>query len=167
MGFEYCYLPDFPVAAGALLGTDAGAWFRELLRRGRETRLRGDDHAVVNVLAMAAAYSPEPGAPLGLALPFDPETCALRPAVWERWLAHDPVRFVPASLDAFRRLETLFLDCGTRDEFRLRWGARMVARALAEAGVPVTHEEFDDGHRSIDYRYARSLSVIVPRLRRG
>jgi len=166
MGFEYCYLPDFPLAAGALLGTDAASWFAGLLRRGRETRLRGDDHAVVNVLAMAAAYSPEPGAPLGIALPFDAETGALRPEVWERWLAHDPVRFVPASLGAFGRLESLFLDCGTRDEFRLRWGARMVARALARAGVAATHEEFDDGHRGVDYRYARSLGVIVPRLQR-
>jgi hypothetical protein len=115
---------------------------------------------------MAAHYSPRPGAPLGLALPFDPETGALRPEVWARWLEHDPVRFVARSLGAFRRLATVFLDCGTRDEFRLRWGARMVARALREGGVPVVHEEFDDGHFGIDYRYARSLSVIGPRLAR-
>ena len=166
MGFEYCYLPDFPAAAGALLGTDPAAWLEGMLRRGRETRLRGDDHEVVNVLAMAAAYSPEPGAPLGLALPFDPETGAIRPEVWARWLAHDPVRFVPASLEAFRRLRTVYLDCGTRDEFRLRWGARMVARSLREAGIEVTHEEFDDGHRGIDYRYGRSLGLLVPRLER-
>jgi S-formylglutathione hydrolase FrmB len=167
MGFDYCYLPDLPLAAGALLGTDAVAWLGEMQRRGRETRLRGEDRGVVNVLAMAAAYSPEAGAPLGIALPFDAETGALRPEVWARWLAHDPVRFVPQSLDAFRRLRTLYLDCGTRDEFRLRWGARMVARSLREAGIAVLHEEFDDGHRGIDYRFARSLSLIVPRLDRG
>ncbi|MGA8891029.1 MAG: alpha/beta hydrolase-fold protein [Anaeromyxobacteraceae bacterium] len=166
-GFEYCYLPDFPRTAGALLGTDAAAWLDGMRRRARETKMRGDDHAPLNVLAMAAAYSPRPGAPAGLELPFEPETARLRPAVWERWLAHDPVRFVPASLPAFRRLGSVFLDCGTRDEFNLRWGARMVAEALRQGGVDVVHEEFDDGHRDVNYRYDRSLSYLLPRLARG
>jgi S-formylglutathione hydrolase FrmB len=164
--FEYCYLPDFPRAAAALLGTDPASWVEAMRARARETRMRDADHAVLNVLAMAAHYSPRAGAPLGLELPFDPGSGALRPEVWERWLACDPVRFVPRHPEAFRRLSTAFVDCGTRDEFQLRWGARMVARALSEAGVAVTHEEFDDGHFGIDYRYERSLSVIAPRLAR-
>ena len=164
--FEYCYLPDFPKAAAALLGTDPASWLEAMRARARETRMRDADHAVLNVLAMAAHYSPRAGAPLGLELPFDPGSGALRPEVWERWLACDPVRFVPRHPEAFRRLSTAFVDCGTRDEFQLRWGARMVARALSEAGVAVTHEEFDDGHFGIDYRYERSLSVIAPRLAR-
>jgi len=165
-GFEYCYLPDFPRAAAALLGTDAARWLEEVRRRGREEKLRGDDHPTLNVLAMAAAYSPRAGAPAGLELPFDPETARLRPAVWARWLEHDPVRFVPSSLAAFRALASVFLDCGTRDEFHLRWGARMVAESLRAGGVEVTHEEFEDGHRDINYRYERSLRFLVPRLAR-
>jgi len=116
---------------------------------------------------MAAAYSPREGAPAGLELPFDPETARLRPEVWARWLAHDPVRFVPASLDSFRRLSSTFLDCGTRDEFHLRWGARMVVESLRAGGVEVLHEEFEDGHRDLNYRFDRSLSSILPRLSRG
>ncbi|HET8725297.1 MAG TPA: alpha/beta hydrolase-fold protein [Anaeromyxobacteraceae bacterium] len=166
-GFEYCYLPDFPRTAGALLGTDAGAWLEGLRRRARETKMRGGDHAPLNVLAMAAAYSPAPGAPGGLELPFDPETARLRPEAWERWLAHDPVRFVPASLDAFRRLRSVFVDCGTQDEFNLRWGTRMVVESLRAGGVDVVHEEFEDGHRDVNYRYERSLSFLLPRLARG
>ncbi len=163
-GFEYCYLPDFPKAAAALQGTDPAAWMDGFLRRAREARVRGDDHAVLNVLAMAAAYSPRPGAPLGLELPFDPATAALREEVWARWLAHDPVRFVPRRLEAFRALRSVYLDCGTRDEFNLRWGARQVVEALRGGGVPVHHEEFDDGHRGSDYRYERSISHLGPRL---
>jgi len=166
-GFEYCYLPDFPKAASALLGSDAARWLGEMRNRARETKLRGEDHPTLNILAMAAAYSPNPGAPAGLDLPFEPETARLRPEVWARWLAEDPVRFVPKSLPAFRRLGSVFLDCGTRDEFHLRWGARMVAEELRRAGQGIVHEEFEDGHRDISYRYDRSLSYLVPRLARA
>ncbi|HVE81988.1 MAG TPA: alpha/beta hydrolase-fold protein [Myxococcales bacterium] len=163
--FEYCYLPDFPKAAGALL--KAGGvqpWFEDFLTRTRATRLRGEDHPVINTVAMAAAYSPAPGRPLGLELPFEVETGRLRDDVFARWLERDPVRFIPARMEAVRTLKSFFVDCGTRDEFHLRWGARMVVKALAGAGVPHLHEEFEDGHMGINYRYDRSLGYLVPRL---
>jgi S-formylglutathione hydrolase FrmB len=165
--FEYCYLLDLPKAAAALVGApDAAAWLEAMKRRGAETKLAGDDHPVLNVLGMAAHYSPDPGAPLGLALPFELPSGRLRKDVWERWLEHDPVRFVPRTLDAYRRLATLFVDCGTRDEFNLRWGARMVVEALRAGGVEVVHEEFEDGHMGINYRYDVSLRHLAPRLAR-
>jgi hypothetical protein len=116
---------------------------------------------------MSAAYSPRAGAPLGLELPFEPRSARLREEVWARWLAHDPARFAPRALESFRKLRSVYLDCGTRDEFNLRWGARMVVEALRAAGVEVLHEEFEDGHGGIDYRYVRSLSYLVPRMERG
>ena len=165
--FEYCYLSDLPRAAAALLGSpSAAAWLDDARRRARETKLAGSDHPVLNTIAMAAHYSPDPAAPLGLALPFELPSGRLRPDVWERWLEHDPVRFVPASLDAYRRLATVYLDCDTRDEYQLRWGARMVAEALRQGGVAVEHQEFEDGHMGINYRYDTSLRYLVPRLAR-
>ena len=166
--FEYCFLPDFPKAAGSLLragGVDG--WWRSFLVRTRETKMGGDDHAVVNALAMAAAFSPKAGEPLGLELPFEPETAAVRPDVWKRWLAEDPVRFVAQDVRPFQSLKTLFIDCGTRDEFGLRWGARMLAHSLNGAGVPVTHEEYEDGHMGTSYRFDRSLRLLLPRLARS
>jgi pimeloyl-ACP methyl ester carboxylesterase len=166
--FEYCYLPDLPKAAAALLGAGSpAAWLEDMRRRARETKLGGGDHPVLNVLAMAAHYAPDPAAPLGLALPFELPSGRIREDVWRRWLDEDPVRFVPAALDAYRRLETVFVDCGTRDEYHLRWGARMVAEALRAGGVPVQHEEFEDGHTGINYRYDASLRFVAPRLARG
>jgi S-formylglutathione hydrolase FrmB len=167
--FEYCYLADVPRAAGALLAADgdAAAWLEGLRRRGRETKLASSDHPVLNLLAMAAHYGPDPAAPLGFALPFELPSGRLREDVWARWLEHDPVRFVPRSLPSFRRLETVFLDCGTRDEFHLRWGARMVAEALRAGGVAVHHEEFEDGHMGVSYRFEASLRLLAPRLERG
>jgi S-formylglutathione hydrolase FrmB len=144
--FEYCFLPDFPKAAGALLKAGGvEAFWRAFVQRARETKMAGDDHAVVNALAMAAAF---------------------RPAVWQRWLAEDPVRFVQQDVQAFQSLQSVFIDCGTRDEFGLRWGARMLARTLAAAGVAVTHEEYEDGHMGTSYRFDRSLRLLLPRLAR-
>ncbi|WNG36188.1 alpha/beta hydrolase [Archangium minus] len=163
--FEYCYLPDLPKAASALLKAGGvEAWYQDFTRRARETKARGDDFSVINMLAMAAAYSPKKGEPLNLEMPFDAQTGRMRLEVWNRWLVHDPVRFVPKFVDAFRKLKTVFIDCGSRDEFNLRWGARMVAEDLRAGGVEVIHEEFEDGHTGVNYRFERSLSVLGPRL---
>lgn len=166
--FEYAYLGDFPKAAAALLaaGGDVMNWLAGMKQRARATKLGSDDLHVVNVLAMAANYADDPDAPLQRLLPFDPQSGRLREEVWARWLAHDPARFVPRSLDAFRSLATLYVDCGTRDEFNLRWGARMVVDALRAGGVAVVHEEFEDGHMGIEYRYETSLRLLGARLRR-
>ncbi len=42
----------------------------------------------------------------------------------------------------------------------------MIVEALRAAGIAVVHEEFEDGHRDTNYRFTRSLSVLVPRLAR-
>ena len=163
--FEYCYLPDLPKAASALLKAGGvETWYQDFTRRSRETKARSEDFTVINVLAMAAAYSPKKGEPLNLELPFDAQTGRMRLDVWNRWLVQDPVRFVPKFLDAFRKLKTVFIDCGSRDEFNLRWGARMMAEDLKNGGVEAVHEEFEDGHTGVNYRFERSLSVIGPRL---
>lgn len=165
--FEYCYLSEFPRAASALAqagGVDP--WWRGFERRVRETKMGGDDHAVVNLLAMSAAYSPDPAQPLGVALPFDLATARLDERVWARWLAEDPVRFVERDPEAFRKLQSVFIDCGTRDEFGLRWGARMLARMVAGGRATVVHEEYEDGHMGTAYRFDRSLAFLAGRLER-
>jgi len=124
-------------------------------------RPKGNDFFVVlNVAAMAACYSPNPDSPYNFDLPFDEETGELREEVWERWLSWDPVHMLPKHLDALRQMKLVFLDCGMRDEFNLQWGARIFAQRLAAAGIAHRHEEFDDGHRNISYRYDVSLPAI-------
>ena len=166
--FEYCYLPDLPKAAAALLDApDAAAWLEGARRRARETKLGGSDHAPLNVVAMAAHYSPRAGAPLGLELPFELPTGRLRDDVWARWLEHDPVRFVPRAADG--------VPAARGGLPRLR-DARRVQPALGSAdgrrGAPgargeVEHQEFEDGHMGTSYRYDASLRYLVPRLAEG
>lgn len=156
MYFEFCYLPDIPRARDGL--EDAGGvqafWERFWARPKGETRFAGE---TMGTLAMAACYSPNPDSPYGYDLPFDEVTGEIRDEVWARWLEHDPVRLVERHRDALRSLRLLYLDCGTRDQFFLHQGARIMARRLERFGVPHVHEEFDDTHDELDYRYETSL----------
>ena len=116
----------------------------------------------LNALAMAAHYSPNPASPhLGIDFPFDLETGEYRPAVWERWREHDPVTLIPRRKGAVGKLRLIYVDCGTRDEHGLIWGARTVAAKLRAAGADPVYQEFDDGHMNVSYRYDSSLPSLV------
>ena len=112
---------------------------------------------------MAACFDPQPELPEGCELPCDPDTGKMRPERWERWLAWDPVRMIPNHLEALKSMKLLFLDCGSRDQYQLHFGARRMRDALAEGGVSFEYEEFGDNHSAIDYR----LDVSLPRLQRA
>src|SRR5262249_29348347 len=89
--FELCYIMDFPAALDAF--REAGGPARWVERFwADENRHRKKHHRPLNVVAMAAHYSPNPESPhLGIDFPFDLETGAFRPEVWARWRALDPV----------------------------------------------------------------------------
>lgn len=93
--------------------------------------------------------------------PFDLDTGEFRPAVWDRWRAWDPIQRVDAHANPLRRLRAIDIDGGTKDEFALHWGACLLAARLAGHGIAVRHEEFDDGHMNITYRYDVSLPFLV------
>lgn len=167
MAFEYCYLPSFPALANALdvYGSMEGVVSAFL---DASKKRSGPWFEPIQALCMAASYSPDPAAPRGIALPFDERTAALRPEVWQRWLALDPVRLVDDQrhLETLRRLDLLFLDCGRQDEYHLQWGLRQLVAKLLDNGVAHEHEEFPDGHRSTSYRYDVSLPKLAHALRR-
>jgi hypothetical protein len=120
-----------------------------------------DDFLTLNILGMAACYSPEEGAELGVGLPFDLATGMPREEVWQRWLSLDPLRRLPAHAEALRSMRLLWVDCGVRDEYHLHHGARALSRGLERHGIPHVYEEFEDGHMNVSYRYDRSLPVLA------
>lgn len=160
-GFELCYIPDFPGALDAF--RDAGGPAAWLARFWADpNRRRGRYMKPLNVLAMAAHYSPNAASPhLGIDFPFDLETGAFRPDVWQRWREWDPVNLVERHADALRRLRLVYVDCGTKDEYGLIWGARTLVARLRAAGVTPAYEEFDDGHMNITYRYDTSVPLLA------
>jgi enterochelin esterase family protein len=161
--FDYCYRGDVPKFCTIV--QNAGgleAWLAAFEGRRQKTH---DDHVAINILAMAAAYSPNPQTPpYGIDLPCDLETGAFRDDVWARWLAHDPMRMLDRHEDDLRSLRLLYLDCGTRDEWSLHLGARLFARTLRERGITHEHQEFDDGHMNVSYRYDVSLPKLAEAL---
>jgi enterochelin esterase family protein len=160
MAFALCYLPGFARTAARIAKAGSlAAWFKEF---ERDEKKKGADFDAINTVAMAACYAPDPGRPLGLALPFDVESGELDPAEWARWKGHDPVEMVrvPAHAAALRALRLLYLDCGTDDEYQLHLGMRLFSKRCAELSVPCEVQEFSDDHKSVSYRY----DVSVPRL---
>ncbi|NOK57768.1 MAG: esterase [Chloroflexi bacterium AL-W] len=165
MAFELCYTPDFPKAANGI--NRAGGlktWWQVFQDK---TKKDGSDIGVISVVGMAACYSPDPTAPLGLQLPFDLETCELREDIWVQWHALDPITMVEQHTEALRNLRLLYLDCGNRDEYHLHFGARRFIRRLQELDITHEYQEFNDGHRSTYYRYDVSLPKLAAALSRA
>lgn len=157
--FEVCYLPDFREAARALRDHYDGsfeAFWDDF--RARPAFTKSSDFPLLNTYAMAECYSPGE-------LPFDPATGELKPDVWERWLAWDPVRMVDAHADALLGLRAIYIDAGKRDDFHLDLGAEAFRRALERIGVTdVFFELFEATHSAIDYRYPIALRYLAERL---
>lgn len=164
MGFRLAYTAEVAALMNAVHEHGGVEAFLAAFERAKKKK-EGRWLPAISALALAAVYSPDPAAPLGIALPFDLERGDLDDAVFARWLAWDPVQLVeaPGVAEALRGLSLLFLDCGRRDEHQLHWGARALHRKLDRLGVPHHYEEFDDGHRSTSYRLDESL----PRLYRA
>jgi hypothetical protein len=162
--FECCYLPDFGQAVRALRTHYEGSYDRFWADfRSRPAFSREGDDVLLNSWCMAACYSADADGTVHL--PFDPASGRLIDAVWQRWLALDPVRMVPDHIDAVRSLRGIYIDAGTRDEWFLDLGAEAFRKALVEAGVTdVQFELFDAAHGGIEYRYPIAVRYLAERL---
>ncbi|UCD37553.1 MAG: esterase [Fidelibacterota bacterium] len=160
MYFEYGYLRDFPKAVDTLnrYGDIDG-----FLKEFEEATKKGSLIPTLNILAMAAAYSPDG---TGFLLPFSLPDGEIIKEVWDRWLAFDPIRMLDQDppADALRKLEFLYIDVGDKDEFALHLGARIFVERLKARDIPYHYEEFNDGHFGINYRYKVSLEMMAKAL---
>jgi S-formylglutathione hydrolase FrmB len=159
MCFDYCYRVDVPKTCSVLQEAGGVKAFLEAFER--KPQKGKDDFLALNILAMAACYSPDPAAEMRVALPVDLATGAFRDDVWARWLEFDPLRRIADREAALRSLKLLYLDCGTHDEFHLHHGARQFVHALKRRGIAHHYEEYADGHMNVSYRYDTSIPLIA------
>jgi S-formylglutathione hydrolase FrmB len=163
--YEQSYLRDFGTAARLLRAYDGDIWRWWEDFRSRVAFTNPADMVLLEMLGVAACFSArEDGS---VELPFDPRTAAVRPEVWERWLAWDPVRMAPRYATALRSLRAIWIDAGAADEFFLDLGALAFRDALAGVGVAddvIRFELFDGTHAAIEYRYPLSLAWLCQRM---
>ena len=59
-----------------------------------------------------------------------------------------------------KSLRGLFIDCGSKDQYNLVYGARQFDRKLQLLGIDHRYEEFSDNHSTVDYRMDISLPYL-------
>lgn len=165
MGFELCYLPEFPRLLRALArkGGSIGKWIDDF-HAAKKTQ--NEDIHDLMTLAMCASYDPDVHAPYGIRLPVTMDTCELVPERWKNFTAWDPVEMVETRAEGLKKLKALYIDCGETDQYNLIYGARRMHAALTRLDVPHTYEEFPDNHSAVDYRMDVSLPILAKALTR-
>jgi len=150
---------------GADRGLDDGRVRRFLAAVWKKPKLSSaEGHAIMN-LCMAATYDPDPRAPNGFRLPFNLETGEVIPQRWKAWQRHDPIHLVARYRQNLRSLRGIYLDCGSRDQYHIHYGMRILSKRLQSAGIRHRYEEFDDNHSDVDYRMEVSLPFLTRALR--
>ena len=150
---------------GADRGRDDGrvkAFLEAVWKKPKLSMAEG--HCIMN-LCMAATYDPDPRAPNGFRLPFNLETGEVIAERWSAWRRHDPVNLVARHRENLRKLRGIYIDCGSRDQYHIQFGSRILSKRLREARIEHTYEEFDDTHSDIDYRYDVSLPFLSRAIR--
>jgi len=162
--FEYCYQKDFPdfVVQIQKYGKGykaVGNFIRSQLNYNQPKPK--EFFNILNTIGMSVCYSPNPKRKeCNFDLPFNIYTAELIPEIWNKWLKFDPVRLVEKYKANLKKLRLIFVDCGTRDEFHIHAGARMFCDKLKKNGIKFVHQEFDDGHMNVQYRYDTSFKFI-------
>ena len=142
MGFEICYLPDMPTVSAR------ACRHRELDRAlvaadGRSAQKRPDGLGkVVNALAMAASYDPDPTQFLGIRLPVTSDTCEIIEERWANWLRQDPVICLRDAGAQSAQAEGALYRLRRVDQFNLLYGARRLVRRLNQFGIAHRYENF-------------------------
>jgi enterochelin esterase family protein len=157
--FRYSNVRGFPTAQRVL--EEFGSIEKFVLEFERRPKRPQHFYEAIEMIGYAAAYSPRAAERWAIDLPWDGATAEIRDDVFARWLAFDPCERVVSGRAALERLRLRYLDCGRKDEYALDIGARVFAQRCRELGLDVRHEEFDDDHRNIGYRYEVSLPALA------
>lgn len=161
MYFESCYKPFFWKALNTINKHGGLPGFLKAFDAMPKKEREAAD-ALTILVAMAMAYSANPDGTYEL--PVDVQTGEMRDAIWAKWLEWDPVHMVERHAEALRRMKLIYIECGRKDEWNLHYGARIFNRRLKALGIKHEHQEFDDDHSNIQYRYVESLRRLAQAL---
>lgn len=146
---------------GVADGRDDGRVARFLEHVWVRDKLSDAELHCLMLLCSAAAYDPDPAAPLGFRLPLNLETGEVLSDRWRRWQELDPINLVDRHAGALRSLRGIYVDCGWHDQYHIHFGTRILSKRLTRLGIAHRYEEFDDDHSKVDYRLEQSLPFLV------
>jgi len=111
--------------------------FKEL-KNGRLRRNK-NFHSLVNAVGMSLCYADGE-------LPIDSYTGLRKPTVWKKYQAKDPLVFLPKRLKNLKKLHSLYIDVGNKDQFDLHLGCRQLHQWLKSKKVKHSYTEFNGTH---------------------
>ena len=151
--FEACYLPDLYKILPVIK--------KHGLEDIMEMALDGEisDFDVLCSLAMIACYSEKKK------FPIDLNTWKLKSEVWKKWKSFDPVVFLLDRSENIKKLKSVFIECGSLDEFNLQFGARQIDKILKSYNFKYHYEEFEGFHSEISSRRLGLLTWLSDRLK--
>ena len=159
-GFEYVYIPDIPVAYRELHDRSINDYLNE---KALKEDLNDNEIRTLNIIGMSAFYSYS-NKDTTLELPFDTGTGMFFENIWKKWSEHDPVRNVESNAENLRKLDAIYLDVGTNDEYSLFMGMRTLHNKMETLGINHIYREFDGGHFYNTPRYEESLPYLAKKL---
>jgi S-formylglutathione hydrolase FrmB len=124
-------------------------------RAQAEEAARGAGYEPSVYLALAAAWSPNPGnPPLYLDLPI--KDGKVRPDIVARWAANTPLAMLDHDVPSLKRFYAIAIDVGTRDS--LIASNRELHEAMTRLRIAHGYEEYDGDHTSnVGERIERNL----------
>jgi enterochelin esterase family protein len=147
--FEASLLPDLYTALPVLTSIGGIGGVRREIEAGRWMK-RKEAFPVLNAIAMGLCYAPTSNG--NIEYPLDAETGILKPEVWAKWKRHDPVEFIKERSNSAARLDLVYLDVGTKDQFQLLFGTRQIRDCFHDLRVSCDYSEFEGTHFDIGER---------------
>lgn len=142
--FQTSMLNEIYMASPFLLKNNNYKKLIELHKQGKILKQR-EAHAILNVICMTACYSPHANGK-NVDWPVDFRTGEIQSKIWQKWEAHDPLYFLPKRSSQLKKLKGLYLEVGTRDQFYLYFGARLMHDFFKSKKIKHHYNEFDGTH---------------------
>lgn len=120
-------------------------------------KVHSSDLNAMMLLGLCGFYSPRDDRS-SYDIPINLHTGEIIQDVWRCWEDHDPVKRLKD--DSFKKSKFLYIDCGTKDQYNLLYGARQMHEKLNKYKISHHYFEFNDNHSGTDYRYDDSLKLF-------
>ncbi len=146
--FKMSLLPEIYTAWPRLMRWGGVSGVRQAIDDGKILGRR-DSHTILNAIGMGLCYAGTKDGEIEWPINNDGE---LIDEVWQQWLKHDPIVFLPTREKSLLQLNAIYLDVGKSDQFQLQFGSRQINNELERVGASVKYSEFKGSHFDIGDR---------------